>query len=304
MKNSIDIKLLIPSRAVREQCILENRVFDLREQATLVWNNPELKDGERFDLLRQILKQAKEDSKWKDLCEQIQERINIRTELERIFFATEEKQYYQIEHINSSTKKLALSLKHYSDLNSAKKYVHKGLIKHCLNGEYRIHKSYIDSDSERDIIAVFDCHDSLVQIYYLTDRSFWDDNSRFENGYVLIPHPFRMGDFVHTMGCEEIGIFRGCKNEADYQKEQAFHKELEKKGYSDFSDVCCTAEYLEPYYKNENQFCFSHDHPSLVNLEFAGIKEEDPHYELMKQAQSLVRGDGSLEMFTAEILKI
>lgn len=303
MKNSIDIKLLIPSRAVREQCEKEGRVFNLREQATLVWNNPELIDKEKLELLRIIKNEVKSDSCWCELYEQIEERLAKQVELEERFYSDEEKQYYQLEHRNSSSKKLGRSSKHYSNLTHAREYVHKGLIKHCLNGEYRIHKSYIDSDSERDIVAVFNSQDNLLEIYDFPDRNFWDDNSRFENAYVLLPHPFRNGDFVQTIGTSEVGIFRGCKDENDYQKNQAFHKDLVEKGYPDFTDVCCTVEYLEPCYKNEKQLCFSHHHPSLINLEFAEIKEDNPHFELMKYAQALARGEGSLELFTAEILK-
>lgn len=58
MEKMISLEELIPSRAVREQCILENRVFDLREQATLVWNNPELSNRGRLELLEEIKEEA------------------------------------------------------------------------------------------------------------------------------------------------------------------------------------------------------------------------------------------------------
>lgn len=302
MKNSMDIKLLIPSRAVREQCILENRVFDLREQATLVWNNPKLSNRGRLELLEEIKEEAGKDSVWQVLKIQIEERIKIQKKLEKKFFSTEEKQYFKITYRDKQSKALETERMLFSAAEKANDYAFKELLEFTLGNEFTITKGYLDSTDE--ICAVYSGWNEISDINSLSyDSLDTCDNNRFENAFVLLPHPFRMGDFVQTMGCEEIGIFRGCKNEADYQKEQAFHKELEKKGYSDFSDVCCTVEYLEPYYKNKNQFCFSHNHPGLINLEFAEIKQEDPHYELMKQAQALVRGDGFLEMFTAEILK-
>lgn len=302
MKNSIDIKLLIPSRAVREQCILENRVFDLREQATLVWNNPKLSNRGRLELLEEIKEEAGKDSVWQVLKIQIEDRIKIQKELEKKFFSTEEKQYFKISYRDKQSKAFETERILFSDAEKASDYAFKELLEFTLRNEFTITKGYLDSTDE--VCAVYPGWNEISDIYSFSfDPIDTCDNSRFENTFVLLPHPFRMGDFVHTMGCEKIGIFRGCKNEANYQKEQAFHKELEKKGYSDFTDVCCTADYLEPCYDNKKQFCFSHNHPSLINLEFAEIKEEDPHYELMKQAQALVRGDGSLEMFTAEILK-
>jgi len=78
---NIDITLLIPSRAVRERCILENRVFDLREQATLVWNNPKLSNRGRLELLEEIKKEAEKNLLWHELKVQIEERITIQEDL-------------------------------------------------------------------------------------------------------------------------------------------------------------------------------------------------------------------------------
>ena len=303
MKNNMDIKLLIPSRAVREQCILENRVFDLREQATLVWNNPKLSNRGRLELLEEIKEEAGKDSVWQALKIQIEERIKIQKELEKKFFSIEEKQYFKISYQDKSTRKIEEERMLFSDAEKVNDYAFKELLEFTLGNEFTITKGYLDSTDE--ICAVYDGCNEISDIYSFSfDPVDYCDNSRFENTYVLLPHPFRKGDFVKTKGSDEIGIFRGCKDEQDYQKSQEFHKGLADKGISDFTDVCCTADYLEPCYENKKQFCFSHNHPSLINLEFANIKEEDPYYELMKQAQALVRGDGSLEMFTAEILKI
>ncbi len=74
--NSIDLEKLIPSRAVRERCILEGRVFDLREQATLVWNNPQLSYRGRLELLEEIRNEAEKDSQWKELKKQIEESLD------------------------------------------------------------------------------------------------------------------------------------------------------------------------------------------------------------------------------------
>lgn len=302
MVNEIKLEKLIPSNAVRKQCEKEGRIFDLREQATLVWNNPDLMDDERLDLLREIQKQAREDSRWEELCKQIEERIKSQVKLGKKFFSIEEKQFFRISYRDKDSKTLEEERMLFSDAESAKKYAYSELSDCALNEEYIITKGYLDSKDE--ICAVFNQQDELKDLYsYNFDPIDDCDNSRFENAYVLLPHPFRLGDFVRTMGCEKIGIFRGCRTEENYLKEQAFYKKLEEKGLPDFTDVCCTADFLESYYKNPNQFGFSHHHPSLINLEFAEIKNEDPHYELMKQAQALVRGEGSLDLFTAEILK-
>lgn len=303
MEKMISLEKLIPSRAVREQCILENRVFDLQEQATLVWNNPALKEEERLKLLKKILKQAKEDSQWEVLCKQIERRTKIPKLLEKKFYSDEEKQYFKISYRDVRTQTLENEGMLFSDAEKAKSYAYLELADFSLDETYIITKGYLDSTDE--ICAEFNRRDELLNIYsYNPDSDDYCDNTHFENAYVLLSHPFRNGDFVKTIDSEEIGIFRGCKNEEEYLRNKEFHKDQAEKGYSDFSDVSCTVEYLWPNINNSSQLFFSHKHDSLVNLEFAEIKEEDPHYELMKQAQSLVRGDGSLEMFTAEILKI
>lgn len=303
MVNEIKLEKLIPSNAVRKQCEKEGRIFDLREQAALVWNNPELSNRGRLELLEEIKEEAGKDLVWQTLKIQIEERIKIQKELEKKFFSTEEKQYFKISYRDKQSKTFETERILFSDAEKASDYAFKELAEFALGNEFKITKLYLDSTDE--VCAVYSGWNEISDIYSFSfDPIDTCDKYRFENAFVLLPHPFRLGDFVRTMGCEKIGIFRGCRTEEDYLKEQAFYKKLEEKGLPDFTDVCCTAEYLESCYDNKKQFCFSHNHPCLINLEFAEIKEEDPHYELMKQAQLLVRGKGSLDIFSAEILKI
>lgn len=145
MKNSIDIKKLIPSKDVRAQCEKEGRVFNLREQATLVWNNPELGNDERIDLLQEIQMQAKEDSQWKDLSKQIAERIESQLILERRFFNEEEKQFYKIRYWDKESNEYKNSSIFFSDFDHAKKYFYEELWEFSSGTDYSIIKCYLDS---------------------------------------------------------------------------------------------------------------------------------------------------------------
>ena len=77
-----------------------------------------------------------------------------------------------------------------------------------------------------------------------------------------------------------------------------------KKGfYLDTTDISCRVEALEPSYNNKKQLCFQHYHPSLLTLEYAELKEDVENFELLKAAQALMQGKGSLEVFCNYLLK-
>lgn len=309
--NLIPLEKLIPSKDVRKQCEKEGRIFDLREQATLVCNNTTLSNSERINLLSQISEKIKaEGCKCPKLLEQIEQYKNHQKYLLKRFYSTEELQYFEIQIWDRDSESFEDCDVAFSSINKAFDYVQsekmddfesdlEEILSSC---PLQITKRYMNDEWHKITCLFKNTKEPFEMESYSIDALPWDSDF-FENAYILMPHPFRLGDFVKTIGTNQVGILRGSRTEEEYQKDQAFYKKLAEKGISDFTDVCCTADYLEPCYDNKKQFCFSHHHPSLVNLEFAEIKEEDPHYELMKQAQALVRGKGSLEMFSAEILK-
>ena len=132
----------------------------------------------------------------------------------------------------------------------------------------------------------------------------WFHKEHFANAFIEVPFPFRNGDFVHTIGDSKISIFSSCKDEKDYKKGIKFRQNLLKKGAGlDTTDISCRVESLEPSYKNPQQLCFQHYHPSLLTLEYAELKEDDENYVLLKTAQELMQGSGSLEVFCESLLK-
>lgn len=150
----IDLKYLIPSGAIRQQCIKENHVFDLREEATLIWNNPELVNYERLALLEDIVIQAKSNPQWKDLCNQIKERIDKQGLLKEKFNSCEDKQYYKISYRDCDSKRIVKECRLFSKVEYAQKYIREELLEFCLNGEYTITKGYLDSVEEISMIFV------------------------------------------------------------------------------------------------------------------------------------------------------
>ena len=132
----------------------------------------------------------------------------------------------------------------------------------------------------------------------------WFYKEHFANAFIEVPFPFRNGDLVHTIGDSKIAIFSSCKDEKDYKKGIKFRQNLQKKGAGlDTTDISCRVESLEPSYKNPQQLCFQHYHPSLLTLEYAELKEDDENYVLLKTAQELMQGRGSLEVFCESLLK-
>lgn len=132
----------------------------------------------------------------------------------------------------------------------------------------------------------------------------WFHKEHFANAFIEVPYPFRNGDFVYTIGDPKIAIFSSCKDENDYKKGIKFRKNLIKKGIGlDTTDISCRVESLEPSYKNPQQLCFQHYHPSLLTLEYAELKEDSENYVLLKSAQELMQGRGSLEVFCEYLLK-
>ena len=132
----------------------------------------------------------------------------------------------------------------------------------------------------------------------------WFHKEHFANAFIEVPYPFRNGDFVHTIGDDKIAIFASCKDENDYKKGIKFRKNLMKKGLDlDTTDISCRVESLEHSYKNPQQLCFQHYHPSLLTLEYTELKEDDENYELLRAAQDLMKGNGSLEVFCNYLIK-
>ena len=207
---NIPLEKLIASKDIIAQCQKENHVFTPFEQAVLIYQNPKLTHEEKLNLLQQIDEAIKNDAEYKELHNQLEERIRT-------------KDAKPIE---------------------------------------------------------------------------WFHKEHFANAFIEVPYPFRNGDFVHTIGDNKIAIFVSCKDEKDYKEGIKFRNNLMKKGtVLDTTDISCRVEALEPSYKNPQQLCFQHYHPSLLTLEYAELKESDEHYELLKSAQALMQGKGSLETF-------
>ncbi len=82
-----ELEKLIPSKDVRKQCEKEGRNFDLREQATLVWNNSALLVDERLALFEQILEQVKKDSNFSDVSCKVE-----------YYYEKENKQFFSHNH--------------------------------------------------------------------------------------------------------------------------------------------------------------------------------------------------------------
>ncbi len=302
---NIPLEKLIASKDIIAQFKKEKRVFTPFEQAVLIYQNPKLTHEEMLNLLKQIQDAVKDEEEYKELYQQLEERIKFQVELEKRFYSGEENQYFNFSYKDAENMEIVNDDSFFSDLHKLLDYIDDyfkryGIkaVQSAVNGKFTVHKHYLNSN-DIEITAVFDGQNKIKKIYsYSLDTLIdYTKPDNFANAFVEIPFPFRNGDFVHVIGNPQIGIFTSCKDEEDYRYLQLLHKRITEKGLNiDASDISCRVELLAQA-DNSERLYFYHYHPSLLSLEYAELKESDEHYELLKSAQALMQGKGSLETF-------
>ena len=288
----INLEKLIPSKVVREQCIEENRTFNLLEQASLAWNNPVLTMHEKLNLLKIVLEEGKSDPIWRNFCQQIEERIEFQTKFETAYYSREEGQYYKISYYDKNFERKEIE-DLFSESSTAQAFVFNYCLRECRNFEYAVTKRRIGYAGE--IRAEFNGDREIISLQsdymdYLELRE-----NRFENHYFVIPFPFRNGDLVKVMNAGPIGIFRGCKTKKEYKK-----LIQNNKTYTGpiFLPEGCLMERIGNLPLDKSTKRFIRYYPNLTLLEYADPKEEIPHYKLLKEAQNLLKGKGSFHSFS------
>ena len=307
----ISLEKLIPSNAVREQCIKEKHRFTVREQATLVCNNTELSNVERLELLDKIKKQIEaEKLPYKNLLNQIKTYTDRQLYLEKRFYSDEPGEYFKLSMWDYFSKKYEESDALFSSLENALKFAEEKRLSDLDTPQsktefihpVKVTKHYMDNPYH-EITCTYKRADSLFDVESYSINNIPFDSDFFENTYVDVPYPFRNGDLVKTKGTCDTGIFSSCKDEKEYKKNRKWLKDRFLSGETiDFSDVSCRVEYVESQYKNPEQKTFSHSHPLLTLLEYSEVSKKEKDFMLLKIGQCLMRGEGSLEALCNELL--
>ena len=95
---------------------------------------------------------------------------------------------------------------------------------------------------EGELKSLSFCGKNLKKLLPENFQNYYDlpNVNYFAEKYVQLPHPFRAGDFVQTIGEKTIGIYTGDESEEAYQKSQLHMKKLETK-----QDLICPIDFSD-----------------------------------------------------------
>lgn len=120
----------------------------------------------------------------------------------------------------------------------------------------------------------------------------WQDSAYLDEDRFVMKHPFRMGDIVKNLVTGDVGVVNDCKG--------TLEEWMEEKENMVRSDSTAGTGLLVEYADPAGSFWGMQTFP--YDLEFLEIPEKEGVYnagwELLKKAQKLLKGGGSLEEFT------
>lgn len=317
------LPFILPSKNMRECCIREERIFRPWEIASLLYMNDHLTFSRRAELFKNLtdkIEASNPDKNEKpdfpnisdfELLEQLKNHIVYEDFLLKNFYDNKAATYSYLIHNENDDYRAARYEDFYSTAEKAKVDALKELEEYHKkeNGEYetneiQIAKFFVDEcttlagtfNLEGELKTLSFCGKNLKKIIPECFQKYYDlpDVNYFAEKYVHLPHPFRAGDFVQTIGEKTIGIYTGDENEEAYQKNQLHLKKLETNQELicpiDISDISCRVE----YYDSKSKY-FSHEHPGLTDLEKVTPPEDFKYKDLFKIASELLRSGGSIE---------
>lgn len=315
---------ILPSKDMRECCIKEARIFLPWEIASLLYMNDHLTFSKRTELFKNLadkIEAYNPDKNEKvdfpnisdiELLDQLKNHIAYEDFLLRNFYDNNAATYSYLIHNENDDYGAASYEDFYSTVEKAKADALEELEEYHKkeNGEYetneiRIAKFFLDERTtlvgifnlEGELKTLSFCGKNLKKIIPERYQNYYDlpNVNYFAEKYVHLPHPFRAGNFVQTIGEKTIGIYTGDESEEAYQKNQLHLKRLATKQKLiypiDFSDISCRVE----YYDSKSKY-FSHEHPSLIDLEKVTLPEDFKYKDLFKVASELLRSGGSIEV--------
>lgn len=212
----IPIEQLISSKAIREQCVKENRIFSPFEQAIIVWNNISLNIKQKIELLKQIKDSVEGQPEYKQLYDQLSERINFQKTIEERFFSKEDGEYFILRpyfEFQQEYRAIQISFSSLEKVNEYRKKMSKkengrSLYVYDYEDNLIIEKHYLDK------IECIECKlRKNNEVYDMSsanlDPVLYDANN-FIFSYIKIPNPFKKGDFVTNLQGNLIAIYKSA----------------------------------------------------------------------------------------------
>ena len=299
----MDMTNLIPSPSVRKYLAEIGHSFSLAEQATLIFNNPLLRQDIRIDSLREIVDKlhSSENSEKiftvgchgtisaKELAAQIESVINNELEMELTLFRNRLEGIYEACFKEKSNKSLGYSFSRcgFSSIDNAVRYVRENAGDSLES--YKITLFQIDNPNKY-VQGTFNEKGEILNF----DSSFMGEDifsdKIFTDFYVDVPYPFKNGDIVQNLKTKEIAVVNHL-GIASQPRPKPFP-------HSDISDVNLYVDAL-----NDEGLFFYHDHFYTPLIDYAAVDEKSDDGEFLKEASLLVSGKDSLEYFTMLVQK-
>jgi hypothetical protein len=153
--------------------------------------------------------------------------------------------------------------------------------KHIAYDEFN--NSLLKDDYIKSAVAclVYDKEGNVTE--YWTNDSVQADNTRFEDAFVNIPHPFKKGDIVRIVGTNNFGVVESLLENEDIKR---FNDSL------DWTDCSVMVEFLS------DKGDFYHNHINPLLLEKAFLPKFDERKHILQAAAALLLGQISLDFYT------
>ncbi len=276
---------LIPSKDVREYMEKKGKKLTDFERATLAYNYPGLSIEERLELLKEIM-DTTQDQK---LLGQIRERIAHHKKCVEKFYENKKGMMYVLETYDEDDWRPA-DWCYFASGELA--YASGKKLGECFSiAKYRIFEKEIDMEKGG--------HYSVSNLHYDEKGDLWncssdevawegeldeDDEERFEDAYVDLPYPFRTGDLVREVGCDEIGVVQSERTDEEYELFRTRAEKMRQEGhFNSYGDASIPVEYPD---ENGN---FGHSHVLIANIEYAVPDENDPKREVLEYASLMLK---------------
>ena len=285
VRKGITMRELIPSKDVREYMEKKGKKLTDFERATLAYNYPGLSIEERLELLKEIM-DTTQDQK---LLGQIRERIAHHKKCVEKFYENKKGMMYVLETYDEDDWRPA-DWCYFASGELA--YASGKKLGECFSiAKYRIFEKEIDMEKGG--------HYSVSNLHYDEKGDLWncssdevawegeldeDDDERFEDAYVDLPYPFRTGDLVREVGCDEIGVVQSERTDEEYELFRTRAEKMRQEGhFNSYGDASIPVEYPD---ENGN---FGHSHVLIANIEYAVPDENDPKREVLEYASLMLK---------------
>ena len=313
-----NLKKLIPSKSLREYLGQIGHEFSLCEEASLIYQNPLLRQDERLDALNELAKtlhlpenDGKQFSTYRncidgnpdsgekitatELATQIEAHIKSDMEMEIDLFRNTLEGIYEVDCSvkNESLQGLpydTFSCPAFSSIEKAIDYVMTGENDKLLDFIVTLRK--ID-EGDKYVSGTFNGKGELLRVNssFIGTQAFDSDNC-LDNLYCEIPYPFNDGDIVQDLSSGRIGVVNHLGGEKDGKLKNIC------KRYRDSSDIIVPVDSLD----DDGNFVYEPFYTPCVAYA-PRLDESKNDDEFLYEASLLVQGKGSLEYFCNMVKK-